>query len=200
MAETNPKPQVVEIHQHATSNLRFIRETMERSSTFTNVPGWGGVGMGLAALAACITCTNVEDKHLWLPIWLACGMLSVGIGSMAVLEKSRRSNVPVDSPGARKFALSFLPPLLVGALITICLLDLSLHTPIPGVLLLMYGTAVLAGGAFSVRVVPLMGVCFQICGAIALFLPLWWGNILMGVGFGLVHIVFGAWIARRHGG
>lgn len=189
----------LEIHAHATSNLRYIRETMERASTFTAVPGWGGALMGLAALAACVLC-QVVAPALWLPIWLGCGVLSLSIGTLAIVEKCRRRGTPLDSPGARRFALGFAPPLLAGAVLTVAFAHFGLERLIPGLLLLLYGTGVVTGGTFSVRVVPLMGICFQALGALALFAPAAYGNLLMGAGFGLVHIVFGVIIARRHGG
>ncbi|MBY0502646.1 MAG: hypothetical protein K2X03_01970 [Bryobacteraceae bacterium] len=189
----------LEIHAHATRNLRFIRETMERASTFTAVPGWGGVLMGLVALAACALC-QVVPARWWLPVWLGCGVLSMSIGTLAIVEKSRRRGTPLDSPGARRFALGFAPPLVAGAVLTAAFLHFGLERFVPGLLLLLYGTGVVTGGTFSVRVVPAMGLCFQAVGALALFAPAAYGNLLMGVGFGLVHIVFGAIIARRHGG
>ena len=61
-------------------------------------------------------------------------------------------------------------------------------------------TAVVTGGAFSVRVVPIMGLCMMVTGAVALLAPAAWGNIFMAVGFGGLQIVFGSLIAHRHGG
>ncbi len=189
----------LEMHAHATSNLRFIRETMERASTFTAVPGWGGALVGLVALAACGLC-QLLTPGLWLPVWLGCGALSLTIGILAMVEKSRRRGTPLDSPAARRFALGFAPPLVAGAVLTAALVWFGLERFVPGLCLLLYGTGVMTGGTFSVRVVPLMGLCFQALGALALFAPAAYGNLLMGAGFGLVHIVFGVVIARRHGG
>ncbi len=194
---SSPRP--LEIHAHATSNLRFIRETMERASTFTAVPGWGGALMGLVALAACGLC-QVVTPSLWLSVWLGCGMLSLSIGTLAIVEKCRRRGTPLDSPGARRFALGFAPPLVAGAVLTAAFVSFGLERFVPGLWLLLYGTGVVTGGTFSVRIVPLMGICFQVLGAVALFAPASYGNLLMGAGFGLVHIAFGVVIARRHGG
>jgi hypothetical protein len=108
--------------------------------------------------------------------------------------------MPLLSGPGRKFVLSFSPPILVGALITIVLFRGGLVGAIPGMWLLLYGTAVVAGGAFSVKIVPVMGICFMLAGTLALFTPSAWNDWIMAGAFGGLHIGFGIPIARRHGG
>jgi hypothetical protein len=188
------------LHDRALDNLRFIRETMERASSFTAVPGWGGVGMGVTALAASGIAARQQSGNAWLGVWLVAALIAVGIGAWATDRKARRNGVALFSGPGRKFALSLLPPLLAGALLTGPLYQAGLLTLLPALWLLCYGTAVVTGGAFSVPIVPVMGVSLMMLGAVALLCPLSWGNWFMAAGFGGLQILFGILIARRHGG
>jgi hypothetical protein len=194
------RPAPVALDEHARDNLRFIRETMERASSFTAVPGWGGVAMGITALGAAAVASRQADSVSWFITWLAEAAVAFGIASFTTLSKARRANVPILAGPGRKFALSFAPPVFVAALLTVILFRAGLIWAIPGVWLLLYGTAVITGGAFSIRVVPLMGLCFMVLGTVALFSPANWGNIFLAAGFGGLHIIFGAVIARNYGG
>lgn len=194
------RPAPVALDDHARDNLRFIRETMERASSFTAVPGWGGVAMGITAIGAAAVASRQPGAVSWLITWLAEAAVAFGIASFTTLTKARRANVPILAGPGRKFALSFAPPVFVAALLTVILFRAGLIWAIPGVWLLLYGTGVITGGAFSIRVVPLMGLCFMVLGTVALFSPANWGNIFLAAGFGGLHIVFGAVIARNYGG
>jgi hypothetical protein len=193
-------PEPVSLQSHAMDNLKFIRETMERAGSFTAVPGWGGFAMGVSALAASVIAAGQSTREAWLVTWLGEGVFAIALGALAMWRKAHRAQVPLMSAPARKFVLSFAPPLMVGALLTLVLYRAGLTGAIPGTWLLLYGTGVVTGGAFSVRVVPVMGLCFMFLGAVALFCPLSWGTAFLATGFGGLHLVFGTIIARRYGG
>lgn len=188
------------LHDRAMDNLTFIRSTMERATAFTAVPGWGGVAMGSTAFAAALVAAQAGTPHGWLLIWLAEAVVGALVGSYAMARKARRLAAPVLGHSGRRFFLSYAPPIVVGALLTFALYRGGLMRAVPGTWLLCYGTGVVTGGAFSVRIVPLMGLCFMALGAVALVGPAGWGNPLLAVGFGGLHMVFGYLIARRHGG
>lgn len=188
------------LHGRAMDNLRFIRETMERASSFTAVPGWGGVAIGVTALIAALVASRIRDEHEWMWVW-ACELpLALLIGGLTMKRKAGVSQLKLLSAPGRKFTLSLTPPLVAGALLSVALARAGAYDTLPGMWLLLYGAGVVTGGAFSVRVVPVMGLCFMAIGALALFTPAAWGNLLMAIGFGLLHIIFGTIIARRHGG
>jgi hypothetical protein len=190
----------IPIDARAADHLRYIRETMESAAEFTAVPGWGGVTMGLTALAAALLAAQQTTPRAWIAIWLAEAFVAVAIAAPAAATKARRANSSLFSGPGRRFVLSFAPPIVVGGLLTLALCQLGAVSSLPGVWLLLYGTAIVTGGAFSVRAVPIMGLCLMALGTGALFAPASWGNGFMAAGFGLVQIGFGFWIALKYGG
>ncbi len=195
-----PLSQPIPIDARAADHLRYIRETMERAGEFTAVPGWGGVAMGVTALAAAFLASRQASPRAWMTVWLAEVVVAVAIAAPAAATKARRANSSLFNGPGRKFALSFAPPIVVGGLLTLAFFQAGAIAFLPGVWLLLYGTAIVTGGAFSVRIVPVMGLCLMALGAAALFAPASWGNLFMAAGFGLVQIAFGGWIALRYGG
>ena len=191
-----PRP----LHDRALDNLRFIRQTMERAGSFTAVPGWGQVVVGATALAAAFLAARQRTPELWLATWLGEAIVALAIGGSTMVRKAYAVNDPILSGPGRRFGLSFLPPMVVGGLLTVVLYRAGLAHALPGTWLLLYGTGFVTGGAFSVRIVPVMGICFMLVGAVALFGPAAWANWLMAAGFGGLHILFGMIIARRYGG
>jgi hypothetical protein len=200
---TSPQP----LHDRALDNLKFIRSTMERAGSFTAVPGWGMVVLGLTALAATAYAGSLPvapvygaSQNRWLWVWMFEALLGAGIGVAALLYKALRAGDTIVHGPARRFGLGVLPPFIVGALLTYVLWQAKQLALLPALWLLCYGTGVVTGGAFSLRVVPVMGLCFMLLGAVALFTPAAWQVWLLAAGFGVLHIAFGLIIARRYGG
>lgn len=196
----SPSREPIPIDARAADHLRYIRETMERAAEFTAVPGWGGVAMGVTALVAAFAASRQTTPRAWLAVWLVEAFVAVAIAAPAAATKAHRANSALFSGPGRKFVLSFAPPIIVGGLLTFALYQSGLYSTLPGVWLLLYGTAIVTGGAFSVRIVPVMGLCLMLLGGVALFTPAPWGDALMATGFGVVQIGFGWWIARHYGG
>jgi hypothetical protein len=189
----------VNLQSQAADNLRFIRQAMESSGSFTSVPGWGGILMGLSALAAAAAAEWLVPA-LWLEIWIGDALLAFAIGGGAMARKARAQGVRLSRGVGRRFLLSLTPPLVVAALLTVALTRAGMAELVPATWLLLYGAGVVTGGAFSVRLVPVMGACFMVLGVAALLAPTGWSNPLLAAGFGGCHLVFGGIIARRYGG
>jgi len=188
------------MHDHALEHLRYIRDTMERAAAFTAVPGWGGVIMGATALATTAIAGPPHDSRQWVAIWIGDALVAAAIGVAAMIMKIRRSASPLVGEPTRRFALAYLPPIAAGVIVTIVFAANGLIRRLPGWWLISYGTALTTGGAMSVRVVPMMGVCFMLLGVAALAAPAEWGHLFMAAGFGGLHVGFGFVIARHYGG
>lgn len=209
---TTPTPDTPGLHDRAIQDLSFIRRTMEGAASFTDVPGRGLMALGVIAIGASLLAARQPSAEGWLSVWLTTAVVGGAVGAGTILHKMRR-RLTADaafqlSAPARKFFLGYWPALVAGALLTLALVDLA--TPgvesrvverlLPGLWLLLYGTGVTTAGAHSVRAVPMMGIGFMTLGAIALLVPAAGGNLMLGLGFGALHIGFGLHIARRHGG
>ncbi|MDQ6678279.1 MAG: hypothetical protein M3Z09_13415 [Acidobacteriota bacterium] len=190
----------VPFDSQAIDNLRFIRRAMESSVAFTAVPGKGGAAMGVSALIAAVLANRQTSPERWLAVWIAEAAVALGLGIYGARLKSQHQVGPSLARPARKFVVALLPSLLAGSLLTVILFRAGLWRDLPAAWLLIYGMGVLAGGVFSVRVVPIMGLCFLALGTCAVFTPPGWGNGWLALGFGAVQIFFGIVIARRFGG
>ncbi len=190
------------LRDHAVDNLRYIREAMERASAFTSIPGWGGFVIGITALATTAIAEPMTawNPRRWLAAWLIEAVVAAVIGGLAMWRKGVRAGTPFMSGAARRFFISYFAPLIAGAVLTIAIVRSNTLEPLPSVWLLLYGVAFVSSGAFSIRVIPVMGVCFMLFGILAAFVPLSVGNLLLGAAFGGLHLIFGWIIARNYGG
>ncbi len=202
LADRSSRPRLAELASRealAADNLRFIRETMERSSAFTAVPGWWTVAVGCSAIVAAVVASTRGDHLAWLGTWLAEAVIGFLCLGWATVRKARAEGIPILTGAGRKYTLGLLPPMVAAALLTLGLARAGVWSVLPALWLMLFGAGIITAGAFSIRVVPLMGLVLMIVGAVALFLPVGTGDLYMGIGFGGMFIIFGAVIARGNG-
>ena len=187
-------------HADALDELRFIRNTMEAAGSFTSVPGWATAWIGASAIVTALVASAQPTSDRWLAAWLIEATLAGVVGVLAVARKARRTGLAVTAGPNRRFASSFTPAMVSGAILTAVLWWHGLTAFLPGTWLLAFGTGVTAGGASSVRPVRVVGITLMALGALAFAVPQTWADAVLAVGFGGLLAGFGVIIARRHGG
>jgi hypothetical protein len=198
---TSPqRPLPTTLGSHAADNLRFIRQAMERSATFTAVPGTGGVMMGAVGIVAAAVASQQPTGNRWLLTWLAAAAVAFVIGIATMTRKAARAGLTLSGANARRFAVALAAPCVAGVALTYALWTTRAFSVMPPAWLLLYGAGVLTGGAFSVVPVRVIGGLFMMLGLISVVTPPAGGNVWLGVGFGFLHLGSGFYIARHHGG
>lgn len=196
---SKPHKAPASLQQHAADNLRFIRSTMEGATAFTGVSGKGYVLAGVSAVFAAWLASAQTSTTTWLGVWMLEMVLAGSVALLLTAQKAERQGKTLWSGSGRKLLFAFTPAMLVGGLLTLALFLRGDPALLPGIWLSVYGAAVTTAGAHSVRIVPLMGASFMLLGALVLLLPLP-GDLMLGLGLGGVHIVFGVLLWRNHGG
>ena len=190
----------VDLKDRAAADLQFIRETMNGAASFTALSGVGYVLVGVGALVAGGVAGLLPGPAERVVVWLVDAALSVAIGFAFTARKARAAGQLLLSGPFRKFARSFSPAVIAGAVMTAWFVAEDAYQYLPALWLLCYGAALAAAGAFSVPVVPTMGASYLALGVICAIAPRSWSEGFLLAGFGGLHIFFGALIARRYGG
>ncbi|MEX0691484.1 MAG: hypothetical protein WD934_06380 [Gemmatimonadales bacterium] len=184
--------------RQAQETLDYIRKTMESAGSFTAVSGWGMLAVGTIGLAAAAAAWQLGDAAA-LRIWLPAASLAIAISLVANGGKAKRIGVPLWSGALRKLAWVMAPALAAGTMLTFAMHEAGVEHLLPGTWLALYGAGVTAGGTLSIRAIRWMGMAMLGLGLVA-FLQPDWGAILLAVGFGFMHLAFGARLVTRHGG
>ena len=188
------------IDSGALENLRYIRSTIEAADTFTTVPGYGCIAMGVTALVAVGVESIPQLTPYWLGIWVAAAIVACATALWFMEQKARAQGLSLRRAVARRFFMTLAPAFVAGAILTAALagnIDRELMT---GMWLLLYGTGLAACGLFAIRAVSTAGLAFMALGTATLWLPPGSAHIVLALGFGGIHLALGANIVRHHGG
>ncbi|HTT03499.1 MAG TPA: hypothetical protein VMG11_15575 [Steroidobacteraceae bacterium] len=193
-----PKPadaNTVALERHALGTLQYIRASIEAAGMLA-VPGSAGIALGTIGVCAALLVEHPALRSHWFPIWIAAGLTGLVSGTAMLVNQTRRTRAAIYRGPARKFLMCLCPALLAGAVLTVTLWQRHDMQLIPGVWLLLYGCAVAAASTMTVRAVSVMGALFVALGIVALQLPPHFSNIVLGIGFGGLHLAFGIIIGR----
>jgi hypothetical protein len=189
------KPEVQRLDSHAASTLRYIRASMEGAAALA-VPGSAGIALGLIAFLTAAISSAPGWSQYWLEIWLGAALLGAGVGGTLVVRESSLRNLRLVGTPLQKFALCLTPSLFAAVVMTGVLWDAGHLHAIPGTWLLLYGCALISASAATTRIIGVLGACFALLGLLALLLPQRLQILMLAVGFGGLHIVFGFVMGR----
>jgi hypothetical protein len=187
----------VHLDSHALATLHYIRTSMESAKTLV-VPGSAGIAMGSIGLTAAALSVSPGMHAHWLAIWLTSALIAATAGGALVIRPSSWRSLALAGTPVRTFILCLAPALLAGLVLTAVLSYGGHPAPIPGTWLLLYGCALISASAATTRTIGIMGASFMCLGIAAFMMPQHLQILLLGVGFGGLHIVFG-FIVGRHG-
>jgi hypothetical protein len=192
----------VAIDSHALGTLNYIRASIDAAGAFA-VPGTAGIAMGSVGVVAAGVASIPALAGHWLLIWLVAAAVAAALGVVLVARHRSGIGLPLYRGPARRFVLSLCPALLAGGVLTVVLLRVDQAQLVPGAWLLLYGCAVLSAAMMTapamMRLVGAMGALFVICAAVAFVTAARWHNVILGGGFGVLHLVFGFLIGRSDG-
>lgn len=185
----------VQIDSHAAATLRYIRASMEAAASLA-VPGSAGIAMGAVGLSAAALSSTAALHERWFAIWLAAAAVAGGLGSALVARQSSLQGLTLAGAPVRKFALCLFPSLFAGAVLTAVHWHYGNLHSIPGTWLLLYGCALVTASAQTRRIIGVLGGSFAALGLGALLLPDSLQIVMLGAGFGGLHLLFGYLIGR----
>jgi len=193
----------IPIESRALGTLAFIRTSIESSGSMA-VPGMAGIVMGGIGIIATIAASVPRGVPHWLGIWLVAAAVAFALGGAMMAREAAQSGHARYLGPVRKFLLCLCPALVTGAALTFVLLRAGTTGLIPGVWLLLYGCAVLSASTVTIartmRLICIMGVLFMLLGVLAFAAPPRTHTLILGMGFGALHTVFGILIGQvSHG-
>ena len=186
----------VRIDSHAAATLHYIRASMDAAASVA-VPGSAGIAMGSVGLLAMVASSTPGLHEYWLGVWLVAAFLGGGVGFTLMTRPASLRGLSLSGTPLRKFALGLFPALFCGAVMTaVHWSNGNLHA-IPGTWLLLYGCALISASVAATRMIAAMGAAFVALSLIALLAPDSLQMLLLGSGFGGLHMFFGFLIGRK---
>ena len=192
--------------------LGQIRSLMEKSSKFVSISGLSGVLMGCYALIGTLLGyyiihrpestnlllgKNLNRPLLFLMIALIVLLSSLVTGWLMARKKARKNKQSIWNITSKSLLFAVSIPLVTGGIVALLLLSQGYYNLIAGMLLIFYGLALAAGSIYTFTEVKWLGILEISLGLMAVSLPDH-GLILWGLGFGVLHIIYGFIVYKKY--
>jgi hypothetical protein len=186
----------VRIDSQAVATLRYIRASMDAAASVA-VPGSAGIAMGSIGVLATVVSSTPGLREYWIGVWLIAAAIGGGVGFVLMTRPASLRGLSLYGTPLRKFALGLFPALIGGAAMTAVHWSSGNTHAIPGTWLLFYGCALISASVSATRMIAYMGASFVALGLAALLAPDRLEMLLLGAGFGGLHVLFGVLIGRK---
>ena len=197
--------------------LTEIRHLMERSSRFISLSGFSGIFAGIYALTGALAAyyylpsgwriapvdtqapaTSDLDTLIFLAAdALLVMVLAIGTGILLTTRRAKKDGNSLLDTAAKKLVINLAIPLLTGGVFCVALIYHGHSYYIPSAMLIFYGLALVHASKYTRDVVRSLGMADIALGLIGLFM-LTYGLVLWTVGFGVLHIVYGAYMYNKY--
>lgn len=187
----------------AAQNLESIRILMERTGRYSNFSAVSAATAGTLAIAAAAVCRwreiSFDVPHPWwklIALWAAVFAVAFLQNLFWTWVHARRRGERVWTHLTRAMTMAVLPGFFTGGVLTgFAIVERRLDM-LPGIWMLMYGTAVLGAALFAGRNLKIFGALFLLMGAFTIH---WrqYGVEMMAASFGLLHLGLGLLIAWK---
>lgn len=191
------------------SELSSIRNLMERSTKFISLSGLSGILAGVYAIVGAFIGyrivyhenSGLEYRHhyvtesgvMWELIFIALGILflSLATGILLTIRQARKKGENFWNPVSKRLVFNMAIPLVSGGLFILILIARGQYNIISSACLIFYGLALVSGSQFTFSDVKWLGFCEILLGLLAALIP-GFGIVFWTIGFGFLHILYGA--------
>jgi hypothetical protein len=180
--------------RQAAYNLEVIRTLMERTCQYQLLTARASLAAGCLAGAGAAAFVLLDAANPW-HFGIVWGLVFVGALFAVfggVVWRSREMGERVWSRQARTVLMALAPSVAAAAVLTAFFFARGEHLWLPGVWMLCYGQGALATAAYAPSSISGLGVAALLLGALTLALGPVWAVVLMGLVFGLGHVILGA--------
>jgi hypothetical protein len=166
---------------------------MERTCQYQLLTARASLVAGNLAIAGAILSFISEPGN---PLYFGIIWSSVFAGSMAATclssaLRGRQRGEPFWSRQARAVLLALAPSIFVAFCLSALFFARGDHLWLPGIWMLCYGQGALATSAYAPKPIFWLGISVLLLGSITLLIGPDYANLMMGLVFGMGHLVLG---------
>lgn len=182
--------------REAARNLEVIRTLMERTTQYQFLTARAGLAAGSLAGVGALAFLVLDPSDPWYfgGVWLTVFIGSLLATVLGTALRSRECGEQVWSRQARTVVQALTPSLFAALVLTAFFFQRGEHLWLPGFWMLCYGQGALATAAYAPAPIRWLGVTGLLAGGATLALGPAWAVLMMGLVFGLGHMVLGGWL------